>query len=167
MSFRKGFTLMELLIVVLIVGILSSVATPQYLKTVDSSRITDGFGMMMLIGSAQKMCWMDHPTSRSVCIAENYYGNNATMPYLVRARYISQSSWPKSTDKRKVFYATAAYGASSCSVKGVRMSQTNTVACMLYPTPNSWGADIGYVDQDNVCKKMLPNATHAASPSCP
>lgn len=167
MSFRKGFTLMELLIVVLIVGILSSVATPQYLKTVDSSKISDGFGMMMLIGSAQKMCWMDNPTDKSVCIAEDYYGDNATKPYLVRARYISQSSWPKSTDKRKVFYATAEYGESYCDVKGEEMSLPNTFACMLYPTPNSWRTDIGYVDQNNVCKKILPSATHAASPSCP
>lgn len=40
MQFKKGFTLMELLTVMLIVGILSGIAIPQYRKMVEKSHFT-------------------------------------------------------------------------------------------------------------------------------
>lgn len=45
---RKGFTLLEVLIVVIIIGILASIAMPQYLKTLEKARASEA---MTNIGS--------------------------------------------------------------------------------------------------------------------
>ena len=61
---KKAFTLIELLVVVLIIGILSAIALPQYQKAVEKSK-------------AAKMLALVRPLAQA---AELYYINNGTAP---------------------------------------------------------------------------------------
>ena len=51
---NKAFTLIELLVVVLIVGILSAIALPQYQKAVEKARATEGIILARAILDAQQ-----------------------------------------------------------------------------------------------------------------
>ena len=55
---EKGFTPIELLVVVLIIGILSAVALPQYTKAVEKSRAAQALAVLNSLAQAQQSYYM-------------------------------------------------------------------------------------------------------------
>ena len=59
MQKTSGFTLVELLVVVLIIGILSSVALPQYQKAVNKSRVAGYWPVLKNLSQAAGLCQLE------------------------------------------------------------------------------------------------------------
>ena len=67
---RKGFTLIELIIVVIIVGVLASIALPQYTAFVERARSTEAINTMGAVKKAQEAFRMENVNAN--------YATNAT-----------------------------------------------------------------------------------------
>ena len=59
-EFLTGFTLIEMMVVVIIIGILASVAMPRYQKTVERSRISEALSILGSIRTAQYRYASEH-----------------------------------------------------------------------------------------------------------
>ncbi len=59
---RQAFTLVELIIVVIIIGILASIAIPQFNKTMERSRIAEASAVLGALRGAQLRYILENPS---------------------------------------------------------------------------------------------------------
>jgi len=55
---RSGFTLLEIIIVIIIVGVLASLALPRFFRTVEFSRSTEALSGMSAIRQSLERCYL-------------------------------------------------------------------------------------------------------------
>ena len=85
---NRGFTLLELMIVVVIIGIIAAVAYPNYQDYTRSARRTDGKAALTAIAAQQERYFSDNNTYATNLTALGYPAATATSPegyYVVTA----------------------------------------------------------------------------------
>jgi len=63
----KGFTLLEIIIVIIIIGILASLALPRFLKTVEFSRASEALAQLSSIRRSMERCYLFGSTFGTNC----------------------------------------------------------------------------------------------------
>lgn len=71
MMAKKGFTLLEIIIVIIIIGVLASLALPRLFRTIEYSRSAEALAAMATIRNAVERCYLMNNGSLSGCIASS------------------------------------------------------------------------------------------------
>lgn len=101
MKNRKGFTLIELMVVVVIIGTLATMAVPYYYKTIETSKATDALAIGHMLGNANRMYVLDNPGSpvsgqlTNSCNSVACAGASGACR-LVACSYVAQQDWDSS-----------------------------------------------------------------------
>ena len=117
---KKGFTLVELMVVVLIIGILASMAVPYYNKTVETSRATDAMALGHLLGSAYRMYSVDNPggslsgTIDNNCNSGGCNSGDTSGCRLIRCSYVAPQDWTNASYSYKVGPGSCGGGVAAC-----------------------------------------------------
>lgn len=162
---RRGFTLIELVVVVLIMGILASMGIPYYYKTVETTRATDALAIGHLLGNANRMYLIDNaaaPVSGTITNACNTTGNCSTAIgpcKLVACNYVAAQDWTNAS--YDFFVCNGATGGACCAA--------NTVSCVARKA----GAPANYATwgyrfyNDGSCRAIAATTGAFGQPDCP
>jgi prepilin-type N-terminal cleavage/methylation domain-containing protein len=67
MKNTRGFTLLEIIIVIIIVGVLASLALPRFFSTVEFSRSTEALASLTALRQSMERCYLSHNGSYASC----------------------------------------------------------------------------------------------------
>lgn len=158
---KKAFTLIELLVVVLIIGILSAIALPQYTVAVEKARVAEA---QMMISSLERGVDLYLMANGPVASMTFFLGKNKSVDLDIDATSALSCSSSENFCSSKNFEYEAYCDASSCILVATRHIGEDNVPFYLQDTKtgsNQWTRvchsknDLG----SKICQQLKQNWT--------
>lgn len=134
MKNQKGFTLIELMIVVAIIGILAAIAIPQYQDYVARTQVNRAFGEVSALKTA-----VEEGLQRGVTNPQpadlGYVASNITTGTLTVNQFTG------GTGSIAVTLGNSASTAVSGAVISIARANTGTWSCTITSRPSTWKAN--------------------------
>ncbi len=127
-SVQQGFTLIELMIVIAIIGILAAIAIPAYQNYTIRAQVTEGLSLAGGIETAFDECYANKGTAGGNCATLADLGINSS----ISGTYVKSMNYASGV-------ITATYGTNAN--KNISTSGSNTIQLSAYQSPNgdiSW-----------------------------
>ena len=129
---RKGFTLVELLVVVLIIGILAAMALPAYFKSVERARMAEADTLLGSIAQAQQRRWM-----KTGSYAKLFSGLDVSPTSEAVATFCSKGTNPSSAVTSVAGAGTACGNGFAITLDQTNNSNLNSGAVTAYRANNN------------------------------
>jgi len=124
---KKGFTLVELIIVVIIIGVLASIALPQYTTAVERAKVGKAKSVLGLIVSAEKMYAAEHNNAFVACANEAAV-TTSLGTYIDVANSMADPEWTYIAAATGTATATRVGGGTAYTGKTVTLDVSGTYA---------------------------------------
>ena len=142
-SNKRGFTLIEVLVVVLIIGILAAVALPQYQKAVEKSRVSEALVLLKAIARANQVYYMTHGT-----YADNITDLDIAVPGAsggynrINTQYFEYGV--AHTDGKKTLALVQRRPHSQKYALYININTPNEITCEVYDSQFEWVRTLGH-----------------------
>lgn len=132
MDFQKGYTLLELMIAVVIIGVLSSVAYSSYADSVKKSRRADAISALMTASLKMEQCLSDNGSYTScapgMTVSDNgYYDIETVVPSGGMSYQLSAT--PKAGKAQENDASCTEFTLNSMGVKGYGGAAPTATEC--------------------------------------
>jgi type IV pilus assembly protein PilA len=138
---QSGFTLIELMIVVAIIGILAAIAIPQYADYTQRSKMAGAAGGMAAWKTTASLCYQENGAFTNCTAGSNGMPASGTLP-----KYVSAIAYTNNA-ATMVFTVTA---------EAVLADGTTAMVLSLIGTPPTDGGTMGWISQGTACDSTTP-----------
>ena len=158
-QFKKGFTLIEMLVVVLIIGILAGIALPQYTNAVEKSKASEALIILKSLMDHQALCFTQYGYEENADSIQ-CFGDRSDENIFTYANILEIKADPECLE-RVCGYATNdfVYGANFYYIYAVRRGAKYLLETSAHPNAYMTGESnkircYNISDTKNYCKMI-------------